>query len=297
MSEQKDMSCTPNKNISAAEILASYKRVQNHDAELDLRNKFRAILYYYVKDGAVSDNTLKTVAASSQSEFVCLLLARKGLTCYRYSNDSHINYNQGRSRSKTQYRNTQQGGESSESGDNSSSSSEEETESEEEDEEDVITCVDGKCTDRDIKTVRTTYSNVINNKSKNNKSCVGPCSGYYFSDLLLDNDKAIIKSKDDFIRAIQSFSQNAISRYHVTAADVDLLPIAIEHYNALAIEKILPFAKFINMIIKIPDIQGFPRLQLELSRFKRDTVWYSQLLEVQKENQRRIAFWKSRYSY
>jgi hypothetical protein len=260
------------KSILANDILASYKRIQNKDAEPDLRNKFRALLYYHTKDGTISNETLKEVLSITQSEFICLLLARKDLVCY-----------------------------------NGGNTDDSESESSGSEEEDIITCTSLQCkeqiTNQKWATPNRRWATPeqsspvaktnVTNKKYNDNECV--CSNYYFSDLLLDNDGAKIRSKDDLIKAIQSFSQNAISRYRFTSADVDLLPIAIEHYNALAIEKILPFAKSANnIVIKIPDISEFPRLQQEMSRFRRDTVWYQQLQQVQEENRQRLNYWRLR---
>lgn len=224
------------KNISLEEILTGYNRIKDRDAEPDLRNKFRALLYYHTKDGAISDTTLLEVANATQSEFVCLLLARKNLVCF---NNTEI------------------------------------------EREDIISCTSLDCTEK--KTTVTTKD-----------LCNGPCAKYRFTDLLLDNEDAKIKSKDDLIKAIQSFSQRVLSRYNFTEADVDLLPIAIEHYNSLAISKLLPFVRSAYTPIKIPNLQEFPRLQQEMSKFKRDTVWFSQLSQVQEENNRRLSYWKTK---
>lgn len=216
--------------ITAADIIASYDRIKDQDAETDLKNKFRALLYYhYMVDDTISDNDMKTVAAVTNSEFVCLLLARKGLEAAMTKSS------------------------------NSSNS-----------------------------------SNTVTNKRA--------CSSHNFTDLALDNSRARIRSKNDLILAIQLFSQRTLNNYQFTIDDLDVLPYAIKHYNSLVIDKLLPFANTSGasngsssmLSLQVPDLQEFPRLQQEMSRFRRDVHWYRQTQAVQLINQQRLRSWTSR---
>jgi len=232
------------KTISAEDIIQCYNQIKDKDAEVDLRNKFRALLYYhYMVDHDITDEVMLEVAQLTRLEFVCLLLARNGLVCYNgCSSASGVNHNTGVPN-------------------------------------------DPDVSNRALGTF---------GRSSSARASVA-CNQYGFSDLMLDNNQAKIRSKDDLILAIQVFSQRALVNYQFSEADIDVLPYAIRHYNTLAIDKILPFAKGTGVLsLQIPDLSDYPRLQEEMSRFRRDVVWYRQLQEVQKVNKQRLHSWSRR---